>query len=61
MAGLFSHPEGDATYMPANWTDAGPVDSFVVQSRGRAIARVADLLELVKMTAGDVKGIKPNA
>jgi DNA-binding protein len=47
--------------MPANWTDAGPVDSFVVQSRGRAIARVADLLELVKMTAGDVKGIKPNA
>jgi len=45
--------------MPANWTDVGPIDSFVVQSQGRAIARVADLLELVKMTAGDVKGIRP--
>jgi len=31
-----------------------------VQSQGRAIARVADLLELVKMTTGDVKEIKPN-
>ncbi len=46
--------------MPANWTDVGPSDLFVVQSRGRAIARVVDLLELVKMTSGDVKGIKPN-
>jgi hypothetical protein len=56
----FLTPEGDATYMPANWTDVGPIDSFVVQSQGRAIARVADLLELVKMTTGDVKEIKPN-
>jgi hypothetical protein len=46
--------------MPANWTDVGPIDSFVEQSQGRAIARVADLLELVKMTTGDVKEIKPN-
>jgi hypothetical protein len=46
--------------MPANWTDVGPMDSFVEQSQGRAIARVADLLELVKMMARDVKGIKPN-
>ena len=45
--------------MPAAWTDAGPKDPFVAQSQGRAIARVEDLLELVKMTGGIVKAIKP--
>jgi hypothetical protein len=45
--------------MPAAWTDAGPKNPFVEQSQGRAIARVEDLLELVKMTAGIVKAIKP--
>lgn len=46
--------------MPADWTDVGPKDPFVEQSQGRAIARVGDLLELVKMTSAGVKGIKPN-
>jgi hypothetical protein len=45
--------------MPAAWTDLGPKDPFVEQSQGRAIARVEDLLELVKMTSGAVNEIKP--
>jgi hypothetical protein len=46
--------------MPAAWTDFGPKDPFVDQSQGRAIARVEDLLELVKMASGTVKEIKPH-
>jgi hypothetical protein len=53
-------PEGNTAYMPADWTDVGPKDPFVEQSQGRAIARVEDLLALVKMTANGVKEIKPN-
>jgi hypothetical protein len=45
--------------MPADWTDAGPKDPFVEQSQGRAIARLEDLLELVKMASGAVREIKP--
>jgi len=45
--------------MPASWTDVGPEDPFVEQSHGRAMARVEDLLELVKMASVDVKVIKP--
>ena len=45
--------------MPAEWTDVGPKDPFVEQSRGRAIARVEDLLNLVKISSGAVKEIKP--
>ncbi len=45
--------------MPAAWTDWGPKDPFVEQSQGRAIARLDDLLGLVKMTSGDVTEIKP--
>jgi hypothetical protein len=55
----FLTPEGDASYMLADWTDCGPVDPFVEQSQGRAIARVADLLDLVKMISELVKEIKP--
>ena len=52
--------EGGATlHLPASWTDVGPRDPFVQQSQGRAIARVEDLLELVKMTESSVKKIKP--
>src|SRR5688500_2347999 len=47
--------EGVATYLPAAWTDVGPKDPFVEQAGGRAIARVADLLELAKLTAKSVK------
>jgi len=37
----------------------GPPDPFVEQARGRAIARVEDLLELATLGSGSVKGIKP--
>jgi hypothetical protein len=47
-------------FFPAGWTDLGPADPFVAQARGRAIARVEDLLELAKLVAGSVKEIKPN-
>jgi hypothetical protein len=52
--------EGDTAFMPASWTDVGPKDPFVEQSQGRAMARVEDLLELVKMTSGSVNAIKPH-
>jgi hypothetical protein len=42
-------------YLPAAWTDAGPKDPFVEQARGRAIARVEDLLALVKLTHRECK------
>jgi hypothetical protein len=45
--------------MPASWTDVGPKDPFVEQSQGRAVARVEDLLEFVKLAEGDVKATKP--
>ena len=50
---------GDTAFMPASWTDLGPKDPFVEQSQGRAVARVDDLLELVKMAEATVKEIKP--
>jgi hypothetical protein len=56
----FVTSEGNSAYLPANWTDVGPTDPFVEQSQGRAIARVQDLLELVKLTSGGVNEIKPN-
>ena len=42
--------EREVAYLPAAWTDAGPVDPFVEQAQGRALARVADLLALAKLT-----------
>jgi len=51
-------------YLPASWTDAGPLDVFLAQSQGRAIARAEDLLELAALIAGrakcSVKENKPN-
>jgi hypothetical protein len=55
----FLTSDANSAYMPAAWTDLGPKDPFVEQSQGRAIARVEDLLELVKMTSGAVNEIKP--
>jgi Family of unknown function (DUF5372) len=56
--------EGQLAYLPAAWTDAGPVDPFVVLSAGRAVARIEDLLRLIELmedlTAGGVKEIEPN-
>jgi hypothetical protein len=40
---------GHRAHLPASWTDAGPKDPFVEQAQGRAISRVEDLLELVKL------------
>jgi glutathione S-transferase len=51
---------GHTLHLPASWTDIGPRDPFVEQSQGRAIARVEDLLDLVKVTAGGVKEITPH-
>jgi hypothetical protein len=50
---------GNTAFMPASWTDIGPKDPFVEQSRGRAIARTEDLLDLVKAVGKAVKEIKP--
>jgi Family of unknown function (DUF5372) len=47
--------EGAKAFLPAEWTDAGPKDPFVEQAGGRAIARVEDLLELVKITVRECK------
>lgn len=55
----YLNPDGMAAYLPAAWTDAGPGDLFVIQSRGRAIARVEDLLELAKMAAQHVRENMP--
>jgi hypothetical protein len=56
--------DGPLAYFPAAWTDAGPVDPFVVLSAGRAVARVEDLLRLIELiedlTEGSVKEIEPN-
>ncbi len=41
---------GDTAYLPASWTDAGPLDPYVEQAQGRVRARVEDLLALAKMT-----------
>lgn len=55
---------GCQSYLPAVWTDAGPVDPFVEQAQGRAIARVEDLLQLAAMITKNstisVNEIKPN-
>jgi hypothetical protein len=55
--------QGQLAYLPAAWTDAGPVDPFVVLSAGRAVARVEDLLRLTKLMedlrAEGVKEIEP--
>jgi hypothetical protein len=51
---------GRRTCFPAAWTDWGAADPFVEQSRGRAIARVQDLLELAQLVVRNVKGITPN-
>ena len=50
---------GRRAFFPALWTDAGPKDPFIEQARGRAVARVEDLLELVELVSGSVNEIKP--
>jgi len=50
---------GRTAFFPAGWTDLGPMDPFVEQARGRAIARTEDLLELTQVVSASVKEIKP--
>ena len=50
---------GRQAFFPAGWTDLGPLDPFVEQARGRAIARTEDLLELAGLLSEYVKEIKP--
>jgi hypothetical protein len=38
----------------------GSPDPFVEQARGRALARIEDLLELANLVAGSVKKITPH-
>jgi hypothetical protein len=51
-------------YFPAAWTDADEADAFVVLSRGRALARIEDLLRLAglvrELKEGGVKENRPN-
>jgi hypothetical protein len=47
--------EGSLAYLPASWTDASPKDPFVEQARGRAVARLEDLLKLAEMVSGKCK------
>ena len=50
-------------HFPASWTDVADRDPFVELSRGRATARVEDLLRLAQLVAdlkeAGVKGITP--
>ena len=55
----YLNAEGVIAYLPAAWTDVGPKDPFVEQARGRAIARVEDLLQLTKMVVDCVKQNTP--
>jgi hypothetical protein len=54
----------ELAYFPANWTDVGEPDPFVLLSEGRAMARVEDLLRLAELVKDlqreTVNEIKPN-
>ena len=40
--------DGSLQSVPTSWTDAAPMDVFVVVAAGRCLFRVADLLELTQ-------------
>ena len=44
----FHDNDGHLQSVPAGWTDAAPVDMFVVVAAGRSLFRVVDLLELAQ-------------
>ena len=44
----FHDKNGHLHSLPTGWTDAAPVDAFVVMAAGRSLFRVVDLLELVQ-------------
>ena len=44
----FHDSNGRLHSVPTSWTDAAPVDPFVVVAAGRSLFRVVDLLELAQ-------------
>src|SRR6266498_2638479 len=58
---LFIDGDGNIGGLPAGWTDAGPVDPFVVVAAGRSPLHVGELLELAglleRLRAGEDSGV----
>ena len=52
---FYVNEEGSLAYLPASWTDASAKDPFVEQARGRAVARLEDLLKLAELVSGKRK------
>jgi len=44
----FYDNEGRLQSVPTSWTDAAPMNAFVVVAAGRSLFRLADLLELAQ-------------
>jgi len=44
----FHANDGGLQSLPTSWTDAAPVDAFVVVAAGRSLFRLADLLEMAE-------------
>jgi Family of unknown function (DUF5372) len=43
---FFFDADGNVCGLPAGWTDADPVDPFIVVAAGRSPLRIGELLEL---------------
>src|SRR5207253_465650 len=52
---FYVNEESSLAYLPASWTDASAKDPFVEQARGRAVARLEDLLKLAELVSGKRK------
>jgi hypothetical protein len=48
----FRDRKGRARTLPTSWTDAARVDQFVAMAAGRALFRVAELIELARQIEG---------
>lgn len=48
---LLEDADGLRTWIPAAWTDIGPVDPFLAVSEGRSPFRVEDLVRLVELVS----------
>ncbi len=61
---FFFDADGNIGGLPAGWTDAGPVDPFVVVAAGRSPLHVGELLELAglleRLRAGGTRSCKAN-
>jgi hypothetical protein len=54
---FFFNQKGRKSSVPLDWTDIGVQDPFVVLSAGRALFRVEDLLDLVRLI-GEINSAK---